>query len=417
MYLFNSIQESLSSIQQNKIRSILAGFGVAWGIFILILLLGTGKGFQEGILQLFSSFAKNSIFVYGGHVSESNLTENIQHKMILFNDIDIEIIKDRYSEVESISPELHFEGNSLTSYQRKNSYPQIKGVLPDYFNIRIIKSEKGRLLNALDNNESRRVVLIGNHVADNLFADEDPIGEAINIAGTYFTVIGIIEKGSIFTQNEQNSVYIPYNTFKECMGQILEYNAMVLTLSRTTDTTIFETELKSFFSKRKGFNVNDKQAIYILNFENQVKAFDNLFKGINVFLWLIGLCLLLSGIVGISNIMLVIVKERTYEIGIRKAIGAKSNSIIWMIITESIAITSIAGMIGILLGGILIRVINWVFESFFKESDSLFTEASIDYAVVVFAMLILILSGVIAGFFPAKKAAAITPMQAIRNES
>ncbi len=417
MDLINPIQESLSSIKQNKTRSILAGFGVAWGIFIMILLLGTGKGFQEGILQLFSSFAENSIFIYGGQVSENNLTENVQYKRIMFDDNDIRIIKERYSEVEYISPELNFGGNSLTIYRGNIIYPQIKGVLPAYFKVRIIKAEKGRLLNALDNIESRRVALIGRQVADILFADEEPLGKAINIAGSFFTIIGIIEKGSVFTQNEQNSVYIPYSTFKDCMGQALEYNTLVLTVSHKTDATIFETELKTFLGKRKGFNIDDKKAIFILNFENQVKAFDKLFKGINIFLWFIGLCLLLSGIVGISNIMLVIVKERTYEIGIRKAIGAESKSIIWMIITESIVITSIAGILGLLIGSFVIWVLNWIIKSFQTVNDSLFTKASIDYTVIIFSMFVLIISGVIAGILPAKKASGITPAQAVRNES
>lgn len=411
------IKEILSSMKAHKTRSILTGFGIIWGMFILILLLGMGKGFQEGILQLFSSFAKNSIFIYGGSVSDDKLTEHIQHKRILFNDFDIKIIKDRYPEIESISPELSLGGNLLTSYKENTYYPQIKGVLADYFNVRIIKPKKGRLLNALDNNEARRVALIGQQVADILFADENPIGKAINISNSFFTVVGIIEKGSVFTQNEQNSVYMPYNTFKECIEQTEEYNAIVLTLSRETDATIFENELKTFFSKKKGFDINDKRAIYILNFENQVKAFDNLFKGINLFLWLIGLCLLLSGIVGISNIMLVVVKERTFEIGIRKAIGAESKSIIWMIITESIVITSIAGILGLLLGGSVIGIINWIVASFIKDSSSLFTKASINYTIIIFSMFVLILSGVIAGFFPAKKASAIIPVQAIRNKN
>jgi putative ABC transport system permease protein len=417
MDLINPIQESLSSIKQNKIRSILAGFGVAWGVFILILLLGTGKGFQEGILQLFSSFAKNSIFIYGGHVSENNLNERIQHKKISFNDEDIRIVKERYPEVEFISPELNYGGNSLTSYQQNTVSPQIKGVLPDYFNVKIIKPEKGRLLNILDEKEFCRVVLLGRQVADVLFVDEEPLGKTVNIAGTYFTVIGIIEKGSIFTQNEQNSIYMPYSTFKDCLDQTIEYNALVLTLSKTTDATNFEKEFKTFLGRRKGFNIDDKKAVFILNFENQVKAFDKLFKGVNIFLWFIGLCLLLSGIVGISNIMLVIVKERTFEIGIRKAIGADSKSIIWMIIIESIVITSIAGGLGFLLGGSVIGLINWIIASFFKDKDALFTGASIDYPVIIFSMFILILSGVIAGFLPAKKASDITPVQAIRNES
>ncbi len=415
MNLISPIQESFSSIKQNKTRSVLAGFGVAWGIFILILLLGAGNGFQEGILQLFSSFAKNSVFIYGGHVSEKKLDKSIQHKKILFNDLDIKIITERYPEIEFISPEVIFRGNSLTTYQQNTTYPQIKGVLPDYFNVRIIEPEKGRLINMLDNKEYRRVALIGKQIANQLFPDEEPLGKDINIAGSFFKIVGVIEKGSLFTQNEQSVVYIPYNTFNDCLTSATEYNTLVLTLSKKTDATAFENKIREFLGRRKGFDTEDKKAIFILNFENQVKMFDKLFKGINLFLWLIGLCLLLSGIVGIGNIMLVIVKERTYEIGIRKAIGAESQSIVWMIITESIVITSIAGIIGLLIGGGIIGILNWVIESFFTDNDSLFTEASIDYAVIVFSLFILMLSGIIAGFIPAKKAAGITPVEAIRN--
>ncbi|QZE15065.1 ABC transporter permease [Halosquirtibacter laminarini] len=415
MNLISPIQESFSSIKQNKTRSVLAGFGVAWGIFILILLLGAGNGFQEGILQLFSSFAKNSMFIYGGHVSEKKLDKSIQHKKILFNDLDVKIINERYPEIEFISPEVIFRGNSLTIYEQNAAYPQIKGILPDYFNVKIIKPEKGRLINTLDNKEYRRVALIGKQVSNQLFPDEEPLGKEINIAGSFFTIVGVIEKGSLFTQNEQSVIYIPYNTFNDCLTPTIEYNSLVLTLAKKTDATAFENKIKTFLGKRKGFNKEDKKAIFILNFENQVKMFDKLFKGINLFLWIIGLCFLLSGIVGIGNIMLVIVKERTHEIGIRKAIGAESSSIVRMIITESIVITSMAGIIGLVVGGGVIGILNWVIESFFTDKDSLFTEASIDYAVIIFSLSILMLSGIIAGFIPAKKAASITPVEAIRN--
>lgn len=333
----------------------------------------------------------------------------------MFNDLDLKIIKDRYPEIEFISPEVIFRGYSLTTHQLNTTYPQIKGVLPDYFNVRIIKPENGRLINTLDNKEYRRVALIGSQVSNQLFPDEEPLGKEINISGTFFRVIGILDKGSLFTQNEQNVIYMPYNTFNDCLTPTIEYNSFVLTLSKNTDATNFEKNIKTFLGRRKGFEIDDKKAIFILNFENQVKMFDKLFKGINLFLWLIGLCLLLSGIVGIGNIMLVIVKERTYEIGIRKAIGAESRSIVWMIITESIVITSMAGILGLLIGGGIIGILNWVIESFFADNDSLFTEASIDYAVIIFSLFILMLSGIIAGFIPAKKAAGITPVEAIRN--
>jgi len=417
MNFINPIPEAFNSIKQSKTRSILAGFGVAWGIFILILLLGTGKGFQQGILQLFNAFAKNSVWIYGGQVSESNLNNSTQQKLILFDNTDIKIIKERFSEIEFISPEINYYGNSITGYKQNTTYPQIRGVLSDYFNVKIIKPEEGRLLNVLDNKEYRRVALIGRQIADVLFPTGMPLGKSINIAGTYFIIIGIIEKGSVFTQNEQNVIYIPYNTFIDCFNQGREYNAFILTISKNADATDFENELKSFLGRRKGFDINDKKAIFILNFETQVKAFDKLFKGVDIFLWFIGLCLLMSGIVGISNIMLVIVKERTFEIGIHKALGAKSTTIIWMIITESIVITSMAGSIGLLLGALFISLLNWIIASFFNTKDSLFTGASIDFPVIIFSLLILIISGVIAGFLPAKRAANIAPAEAIRYES
>lgn len=415
MIVINPLKEAFKSIQENKIRSILAGLGVIWGIFILILLLGVGKGFQNGIFQLFNSFAKNSIWIYGGQVSETTLNKSTAEKLIVFNVKDIDIIKDRFHTIEFISPELNYLGNSLTSYQQNIAYPQVKGILPDYFNVKIIKTEQGRLINVLDNKEYRRVAVIGSQIADVLFPNEKPTGKLINIAGIYFTVIGIIEKGSIFTQNEQNVIYVPCNAFSDCFNQGREFNTFILTLSQKTDALQFENEIKVFLARLKGYSSKDKKAVFILNFENQVKAFNKLFIGINVFMWFIGSCLLLSGIVGISNIMFVVVKERTFEIGIRKAVGATQRSIVWLIITESIVITSIAGLFGLLLGSLIIKLINWVIATFFYDKNSLFTGASVDFSIVFFCLLILIISGVLSGFLPAKKAAKIDPVEALRQ--
>ena len=413
MKLTNHFYESVISIKQNKTRSFLAGFGIAWGLFILVLLLGTGNGFQQGILQLFNSFAKKSLWVYGGQVSETELNKHIQQKFILFNSEDISIIKERFSEIEFISPELNYKGNSQTNYYQNTTYPQIKGVLPDYFNVKTITPEEGRLLNVLDNTNHLRVVLIGKQVADVLFPTESSIGKLLNISGTYFTVIGVIKKGSIFTQNDQNIIYVPYNSFIDCLNLTMEFNMFILTLKEKINTINFENKLKAFLSRRKGFDKNDKKAVFILNFETQVKAFEKLFNGIDIFLWFVGLSLLFSGMIGIGNIMLVIVKEKTFEIGLRKALGANSASIIWMIMTESIIITSLAGLIGLLLGIFFISLINWIMLTFSYQNDSLFKNASIDLSVIIFCLFVLIFTGVLAGFFPAKKAANITPVEAI----
>jgi len=410
------IKEAFISITQNKTRSILAGFGVAWGIFILILLLGTGKGFQQGIMQLFHSFAKNSLWVYGGQVSENNMNKLTQKKSILFDNSDITIAKEWFPEIEFISPELNYRGNSQTIYSQNTTYPQIKGVLSDYFNVKIIKPEEGRLLNVIDNNEHQRFALIGKQVAEVLFPTEKAVGKLVNIAGTYFTVIGVINKGTLFTQNNQNIIYVPYNSFIDCFNSTGKFNTFVLALKSKTETNIFENRIRSFLGRRKGFDKEDKKALFILNFANQVKTFEKLFKGIDTFLWFVGLSLLLSGMVGISNIMLVIVKEKTFEIGIRKALGAKSKSIIWMIIIESTIITSISGIIGLLFGSLFISIINWAIISFFPSNDSLFKSASINFPILIFSLIILILTGVLAGFFPAQKAAKISPVAAMRFE-
>jgi putative ABC transport system permease protein len=417
MNLLINFHDVFESLKKNKTRSVLSGFGVFWGVLILIILLGAGKGFQEGVLGLFSSFAKKSIWVYTGQVSENKLDEFTKKKSIFFEYSDLEIVKKRFSEIEFISPELNFKGNSLTKSDENTAYPQIKGVFPDYFNIKTIEPEKGRLLNVLDNNEYKRVALIGTRVEEGLFPSGNSIGNSINIAGTFFKVIGVIEKGSLFTQNEQNSIYVPFSTFKDCLNNFSEFNSIGLTLSGKTNALEFENKFKSFLAKRKGFNASDKKALYIVNLETQVKSFDMLFNGIDTFLWLIGLSFLLSGVLSISNIMLVVVKERTFEIGIRKAIGARPQSIIWMIITESVLITSVAGLLGVFFGIVIIEIINWVISSFFNSKDLLFTSARVNFPIILFALIALVFSGVFAGFLPAKKAASIAPVEALKQES
>lgn len=410
-------EEVIHSIQHNKVRSILAGFGVAWGIFILMLLLGTGKGFQEGIFNLFGIFAKNSFFIYGGQVAENTAINTPFKKQILFSADDISIIKQRFRCVDAISPEVNFNGNLIMTSKYNRGYFQLKGVMPDYFKVKTIHSETGRQLNVLDNNEKRHTVYIGRQVADVLFPKMEALGKEIDINGNSFRVIGIIKKGSLFSQGEQGIAYIPYNTIVECFNQGRVFNCFIFRLDDSKKTIGFENIIKTYLARKYSFSVDDKSALYITNTEVQMQAFGKLFKAIDLFLWIIGICLLVSGIVGISNIMLVIVKERTSEIGIRKAIGAPPGNILNMIIGESVAITALAGIIGMVLGILVIGGINWVIGYFWASNDLLFTKATIDVPVIIGALTILILAGVLAGLYPAIKAVNITPVEAIRLEN
>lgn len=408
-------QEIFNSIKQNITRSILAGFGVAWGIFILIILLGAGQGFQNGIMKLFSVFAQKSIWIYGGQTSLVYCNEN-EGKAILFDKAYLDNVKKRYEVIEAISPEVNYNGYlQVTSQQKAGSF-QLKGVWCDYFKIKLLKPEFGRLLNRIDNKEIRRVAVIGQQVAKTLFPNESALNKYINVSGNYFKIIGILESGSIFSMQEINNIYIPYECFIDCFNQGKQFNVFGFILKKDVNPTNFETTIRSYLAHQSGFDVKDNSAMYILNFENQIKGFEKLFAGIKIFLWFIGLCLLLSGMVGISNIMFVIVKERTYEIGIRKAIGATPKSILWLLLLESILITSTAGIIGLVLGGGCIFFINYLIKVFMTSKDSIMSNATIDIPVIITALFILILSGTIAGFLPAKKASDIMPVDAIRDE-
>lgn len=409
------LEEVLHSIKHNKVRNILAGFGVAWGIFILILLLGTGKGFQEGIMQIFSSFAKNSIYVYGGQIAEGKMVNTPFYKQVLFEEEDIAIIKKRFKQINAISPELN-KGTVLVNSAYTTGYFQLKGVLNDYYKVKTIKVDEGRLLNTFDDRESRRVALIGKQMAEVLFPKTSPLNQYITIDGTSMKVVGIIAKGSFFMQGEQNSVYVPYSTFNDCFINNRNFNSFVLTLNPETNAVDFEKNITGYLAHKYHFDINDKSALYVINSELQVQAFSKLFNGIQIFLWFIGLCLLLSGIVGISNIMYVIVQERTFEIGLRKAIGAEPSNILIMIVTESIIITTIAGFIGVVVGISIVWLINFVVASLFSGDDILFKSAGVDFYAIIIAFFLLVISGVLAGLLPAKKAAEIEPVDAIRFE-
>ncbi len=410
---FLPIKEAVFAIRQNKARSILAGFGVAWGIFILILLLGAGKGFQEGVIKMFNDYSQNSLWVYGGQVNAPNSNEPIS---VLFNTEDIEVSKKKFTSIEYSSPELSNFQNSLILYESNITRSPVKGVLSDYFKVKKIQLDSGRLINPLDNNNYKRVAIIGQQVANVLFEGQSPLYKYISIDGVFYKIIGIIKKGGFLSHNDQNLIYIPLNSFVDCFQRERVFNTFILTLSKGTNSINFETEIREFFARRKGFAISDKKAMFILNFDTQVKLFDSLFKTINIFLWMFGLCLLLSGVIGISNIMLVIVKERTFEIGIRKSIGATPKAILWMIITESIIITTFSGGVGFILGLIGIGLTN-ITMRLSSDSNTLFTHASIDFPIIFMSLLVLIISGILAGFIPAKKAALITPMTSIKNSS
>ena len=414
MFQSEAIREVFNSIRQNKIRTILAGFGVAWGIFILVILLGVGQGFQNGVMSMFDIFAQKSMYVYGNRTSLKyrNMKEGME---VLFDKEYLHALHKRYAAINAISPEI-MQPNMGIIYKEKNTFATITGVESDYFHIKLLQPKSGgRLFNAFDIRQGRDVVIIGEGIEQTLFGKKSSLGCNVNIGGTIFKIVGVLKSDNLFSIQERNSVYIPFGSFTRNITKNAHFNSFCMMLNSRTDTRKFETELKYYIAYKSGFDIEDTQAVFIANIEAQTSSFESLFNGLKILIWGIGICFLLSGIVGICNIMLIIVKERTNEIGIRKAVGALPTTIINLVLSEAVTITMLAGVIGIILGTGVLYLIDLAVQSL--ADTSVMAQTSIDIPIILFAVLVLVLSGIIAGLFPAIKAAQIMPVDAIRYEN
>jgi putative ABC transport system permease protein len=406
-------QETFHSIKQNKLRAVLSGFGISWGILILVVLLGTGTGFQEAVMNLFSVFAQKSIYVYGGETSlkHNNIKEG---KTIRFDERYLKALQRKFPEIEFISPEI--SSSLLVQNTTKSSVFNIIGVNPDYMQIKILQvKEDGRLFNRTDAGKERNVAIIGENVATRLFGNQTALNQQINVSGLCFRIIGILKNDNIFSAADINSVYIPYSTYLQTINCNPAFSAFCLSLTRTSDSKKFEENLHNYLAYHSGFSSGDQQALYIANFETQTSAFESLFKGLRYFIWGVGICFLISGIVGISNIMFVIIKERTNEIGIRRTVGATPQSILYLILLESIVITTASGLMGLIIGKSILLLIDWIL-SIIKD-NTFMQHTTLNINVAFLALVILIMAGAIAGAFPAAKASTIEPIDAIRYEN
>ena len=414
---FHRFDEVFDTIAQHKYRNISTGFGVAWGIFILIILLSIGEGFQQGVLNIFTRYSQNSLWVYGGR---SSLIQegSVQGKPILFDSKLIERIKRRFSNVDKVSPEFIYPQSIIVHINNQNHISTIKGVGQEYFDIKLLEIEQGRQFNILDQKHQRPVCIIGSQVKNNLFENkENPIGSHIEISGNWFQVIGVLSEGTIFSQNEQNIIFLPSNSFRSTFNQQHQFSLFGVSLFEGTNVSNFENDLTRYLAKNLDFQANDTKALFILNLNEQVKAFKKLFKGINMILWVLGIFLLISGVIGIANMMHIAVKERYKEIGIRKAIGAAPKEILLMIIYESLFITLTSGIIGMMIGITAVSIANVFLQSVEAGAESVLTSLEVNASMAIGTLVILSISGVLAGIIPAVGALKIMPVNALNTEN
>ena len=409
------INEILTSIRQHKLRNALTGFGVAWGIFILMLMMGFGESFQKGIFKIFNGYADNTIWVWGGETS-LDYQGRKAGKSIGFDLELLERFQRRFSEIQYISPESNSPQGMLTQYQENNSMNSLKGISQQYFEIKKLKLSKGRYFNTSDFNNLKPVCIIMESNEEVLFKKKkNVIGEFINVGGTFFQVVGVAKPGSMFDGSSRNSIFIPYPYFKSLYNEEALPNFM-MSLHKDVDGPKFDKQFKNYVAQLYGFDPEDSKALFTYNLSEQVSQFQALFGGVKIFVWFIGFCILLTGIISIGNIMYVNINERTREIGIRKAIGASPRDILKMILSESVVLTTIAGMVGIFAGAIVIFLLNFAIQKMSSEGD-LIRGVGFNIPIIITAFLILIVSGVIAGIMPARKAANIKPVWALNQES
>ena len=401
--------EIYEAIKRKPSRAVLTSIGIAWGIFILILLVGIGSGFEKGVFSLFKGFSKSTTYVYAAETSIGYKGTHIG-KRVFFTEEDLQMLRSGIPEISSISPEI--SRWSTVYADMKTGWFELRSVYPDYFKIKLLEIGNGRALNYLDMAEGRKVVMIGENVADVLFKHEQPVGKQIRVNQDVYQVIGVI-KSTILSLNEARVVYIPYATYRQSRAEAKEFMTMLYASKDGADSKTVNNRVRNLMARKYQFDPTDEKVFYFNNMEEQVKAFTDLFSAIKKFLWFMGISTLISGVIGVGNIMYSIAKERTREIGIRKSIGASSASIKKMFIWESILLTSIAGYFGILMGWLLLKLLGL----FITEDTVMMEKPGIDLPTTIAAMFILVISGTIAGLKPAIYASELNPIEALKDEN
>lgn len=418
MFTINTIQEIIDGLKHNKLRTVLTGLSVSWGIFILIVLLGAGNGLKNGVTSNFSENATNTVQMWSG-------TSSLPYKglksgrALNFGGKQLSDVNDKLVETDGESGVIEKQ-MTITNNSEYGSY-RVKGVDPSYNRIFNLKfdSNGGRFLNTLDNKSSNKVIVIDKKIEEVLFKGKSGLGSYLKLGDVMFRVVGINSKKARWGDA---SAYIPFTTAQYIFNPDLKFHNIAMTvkgLDTKESNDAFNEKLKNTMSKSLSFDPNDTQALWVRNSQRDFIQTMKIFNGITIFVTIIGIFTLIAGIVGVSNIMLVSVKERTREIGIRKALGAPPASILKSVILEAIIITTLFGYVGMMMGIGLTEAVNYILEKSAAgapDGMSVFKNPTVELSYVLISTGILIVSGVIAGYMPARRAVRIKPIEAMREE-
>lgn len=413
------IEEIYVSMSRNKLRIALTGFSIAWGIFMLIVLLGSGNGLLHGMMERFASQAVNKVELYPGWTSMSydGLPKGRQIRLY-YDDLEFLCSTMRKHIYEAIPV---IENSVLASYGDEYTSVTINGIYPNYFSCDGDKVLAGRGINEIDIRERRKVCLLSENTLEILFGDTEPhLGTWINIQNIPFQIVGVY-KAPYKSYNQH--IYAPLSTvsgiFKPS-GDYGEIQLLVKNLETKEANEQFNKDIRAVMGRHKQFDSSDRNAMWIWNsYEDYIQT-QSIFSGLQMFIWIIGIATLIAGVTGISNIMLITVRERTHEFGIRKAIGARPRQIVSLVLLESVAITIVFGYIGMFFGIGLTQLINFILGNIAsnngEEDFTIFKDPTVDMDIVLMATLVMVIAGVIAGYVPAKRAVSIKPVEALAQQ-
>ncbi|PKA97535.1 putative ABC transport system permease protein [Flavobacteriaceae bacterium MAR_2009_75] len=412
-------KEILEVLTGNWFRTVLTAFGVFWGIFILIILLSAGKGLENGIMQDFGDIATNTMFMWSRATTKAykGLPKG---RSFLFKTEDVQAIRDKVPNLRFISPRNQLGGfggaNNVVRGLRTGAY-NVYGDYPEIIKQDPMSIVDGRFINYSDINEKRKIAIIGEGVKNGLYdKGEDALGTYIKIQGVNFLVVGVYKKKSNDGDGEegQKQIFVPFTSFSQAFNRGNDVGWMAITANDGTSITSIKNNIMGVVKENHKVHPDDQRAVGHFDLYEQFQRVQSLFGALRFVAYFVGILVLLSGVIGVSNIMLIVVKERTKEIGIRRALGEDPWSIKLQILMESIFLTIISGMAGITLGALFIYGINTLLDM--NGPVDMFANPSVGLGVVIGALAILIISGLFAGFIPAQSAIKVRPIDALRTE-
>lgn len=413
MFDRDSWQEIFSVLAKNKMRTFLTAFGVIWGVFMLIVMLGAGNGLHNGITGIFENVTTNGIDLNPGRTTRAYKGMNRDRQIKIYNE-DIDILKKQIPQITHVAGGVYVNQSVVNRGPATGAF-DVMGISDEYMYIDHLRFDYGRYYNWKEVKEMAKVVVIGQRVYEQLFKEGgDPTGKYIKINGIYFMVIGKYRSthDGGWADWQNNLIQIPVTTAQRTFHFGNQLFFMSLVANNTVSITDLVPKIKLVLSAIHKIDPEDTEAFQVQDYSQQFKQMQTLTTGINILIWIVGVFTLLAGVIGISNIMLIVVKERTREIGVKRALGATPRNIITQILLESAFMTTVSGYIGFLMAIGILELANKAMQN---SEAMFFKNPGVDFSIAIACILILLVSGTLAGFIPAKRAVTIKPIDAIRE--